>query len=191
MSHPADAREPGHAAPGSPHRLFFALWPGEAVRSAIAEAASLLGDATGGRATAPESYHLTVLFLGDVRPLLESVLSAAMAAGASMRIAPFELSLDRAGWFPGSRVRWLGPDVMPVGLRGLHEGLFQALTAQLSMLREPAFVPHVTIQRNVRAAVSKAMLPAVRWSVRDFALVDSRPGAAMPYRILGRWPLRY
>jgi 2'-5' RNA ligase len=188
MSNPVDTREPGKLAPGPLHRLFFALWPGVDVRTAIAhQAASLSDHATGGRATTPEGYHLTVLFLGDFHPLPGSVLSAAMEAGASMRMDPFELSIDRAGVFPGSRVLWLGPDAMPAGLLALHEGLMQALAPRLSMQAEPVFVPHVTIRRNTRAAPPKLPLPAVRWPVRDFVLIDSQPGT--PYRILGQWPL--
>ncbi|WP_159015692.1 RNA 2',3'-cyclic phosphodiesterase [Cognatiluteimonas profundi] len=187
MSHPADAREPGNLAIAAPHRLFFALWPDDAVRSSIAQAASLLDDATGGRVTAPESYHLTVLFLGDFRPLPQSVLSTAMVAGASMRVEPFELSLDRVGAFPGNHVLWLGPGVVPAGLLALHERLMQALAPKLSMQREAGFVPHVTVRRKARAAVPPLTPPVVRWPVRDFVLVDSRPG--MPYRILARWPL--
>ena len=186
MSHPADTRETQQVARGPLHRLFFALWPDAAVRGAIAHAASLLDDATGGRVTAPGSYHLTVLFLGDFQPLPESVLSAAMAAGASTRIDAFALSLDRVGGFPRSRVLWLGPDVTPSGLLALHAGLRQALVPQVSPRAEAPFVPHVTIRRNVRA-VPQFTPPVVRWPVRDFVLVDSQPG--MSYRVLARWPL--
>jgi 2'-5' RNA ligase len=188
MDHPTDMPTPATPRREHTHRLFFALWPGADVRSAIARAATRLGPDADGHVTAPESYHLTVLFLGDFRPLPEAVLSAAMGAGASIRMDPFELSLDRAGVFPGSWVLWLGPEVMPAGLLALHEGLMQALVSQLSLRAEPAFVPHVTIRRHARATESQRAQPVVHWPVRDFVLIDSQPGT--PYRILGQWPLR-
>jgi 2'-5' RNA ligase len=189
VNQPADARDPRKARTAPPHRLFFALWPDDAVRGAIAQAASLLVATEAGRATDPQRYHLTVAYLGDFQPLPETVLSAAMAAGASIHMDPFEVSLDRFGAFAGSHVRWLGPGVIPAGLLALHEGLMEALlSSRLPTRTESAFAPHVTIRRRVRAPAPAPSPPVVRWPVHDFVLIDSQPG--MDYRIVARWPLR-
>jgi 2'-5' RNA ligase len=66
----------------------------------------------------------------------------------------------------------------------LHRGLGRALE-ESAPGKAGAFVPHVTLARELGEAVDAAV-PALHWQVRDFVLVDSTAGE---YRILGRWPL--
>ncbi len=47
-------------------RLFFALWPDEAVRAQLAHWARELHAVCGGRPTRPENLHVTLAFLGNV-----------------------------------------------------------------------------------------------------------------------------
>ena len=84
------------APSGEMHRLFFALWPDEALRPRIAQAAaSIVSEhAPGGRALKPDKYHVTLQFLGDFRPLPPSLVDSAKAAAAAVRSPAFELSLD-------------------------------------------------------------------------------------------------
>ena len=174
------------------HRLFFALWPGDALRDAIAAAAADLerAHAPGGRRSRAERYHLTLQFLGDFRPLPRSVLDAARVAADSVRLRAFDLALDHAGSFPGSRVWWLGAGETPAELRQLHEALGSAL-ARSGVAIKPSvdFIPHLTIQRNVNRPIAPITIAKLRWPVREFVLVDSVPGGVSPYRIAGRWPL--
>ena len=174
------------------HRLFFALWPGDALRDAIAEAAASLerGHAPGGRRSRAERYHLTLHFLGEFQPLPRSMLDAACAAADSLRLPGFDLVLDHAGSFPGSRVWWLGANEIPAELRLLHGALGSALARSgVSIRPSVGFVPHLTIQRNVNRPVAPIAIAKLIWPVREFVLVDSVPGGIVPYRIAGRWPL--
>ena len=88
---------------GSGHRLFFALWPTDEVRAALAQAvdaSALLRDA--GRRVAPAKYHITLHFLGGWPTPPDAVLERARAAAATLRCAPFHLVVERAGGFHGA-----------------------------------------------------------------------------------------
>ncbi|MFL6592832.1 MAG: RNA 2',3'-cyclic phosphodiesterase [Luteimonas sp.] len=169
------------------HRLFFALWPDDALRSAITEfARHALSGIARGRATRPERLHMTLQFLGEFSAASDVVGRATAAAESSDAPAAFDLALDRMGGFGGGRVAWLGTSALPTELVELHRRLAGALQAQgLQPAHVDAFVPHVTLARDLPRAPERAV-PALHWQVREFVLVDSTAGE---YRILGRWPL--
>ncbi len=176
--------------PSTARRLFFALWPDETLRQAIGDLAATLPTPRGTRLTRPERYHLTVLFLGDFDPLSEPVLAAIRSAAGSVRTPCFELPLDRLDCFEGSRVGWLGPRRVPAALANLHASLDTALRSAGVPLKPPTpYVPHVTVQRNVRTCPPAVDIPPLSWKARDFVLAQSIPGSAEPDRILGTWPL--
>ncbi|WP_342315577.1 RNA 2',3'-cyclic phosphodiesterase [Lysobacter sp. FW306-1B-D06B] len=177
---------------GELHRLFFALWPDDALRARIAATAGALvqAHAPGGRALKPDRYHVTLQFLGDFRPLPETLLASARAAADSVRAAAFELPLDQLGSFRGSDVWWLGSQETPEGLRRLWDALGRALAQQRVPVKSAAsFVPHLTIQRDVRRHLAPTPVPALSWPVREFVLIDSQPGRGTPYDVVGRWSL--
>jgi len=180
----------GAPAANTARRLFFALWPDEAVRRAIGNLVVNLPIPRGGRAIRPERFHVTVVFLGEFAPLSDSMLAAVQAAGDSVRALCFDLALDHVDSFARSRVGWLGPRIVPAELMALHDALDGALrSAGVPLTSSTSFVPHITIQRNVRTAVPAMELPPIQWKVRDFVLVTSVPGSPEPYRIIRKWPL--
>jgi len=166
-------------------RLFFALWPDDATRAALAERGAALHRVTGGRATQPESLHITLAFLGDSDP---AGCDAAQAAAARVRPRPFELVLDRAGLWAHNRIAWLGASEMPQELEALVRALRSALAdAGLAYDAKP-FVPHITLARKVRPGSALPALRPVRWPVAGFVLVRSvldRGGSH--YAVLARW----
>jgi 2'-5' RNA ligase len=168
-------------------RLFLALWPDAAVRDGIASAAASLPLPPGARALPPDRYHLTLVFLGNVAP---AALDAIVGAAESVQAAPFALSLDRIDGFVDSGVRWIGPSSVPRALAVLHDDLQAALRLVGVRLSPTPFVPHVTLQRKVRMLYVSRLPSPIAWAVGAFMLVQSVPGAADPYRIIGRWPLR-
>jgi len=171
-------------------RLFFALWPDDSVRRAIGTLVVNLPMPRGARAIQPERFHVTVVFLGDFEPLSDSMLAAIQSAADSVRARCFELSLDHVDSFARSRVGWLGPRTVPAELTALHDALDTALRSAGVPLKSPTpFVPHITIQRNVRTPLPAMDLKPIEWKVRDFVLVTSLPGSPDPYRIVGSWPL--
>ena len=184
---PANADLP--TAPGS-HRLFFALWPDDATRIAIASvAAQLRTHARGGRWTAADRFHLTLPFLGTYRHLPTALVDSALAAAADVRTPGFAIALDRVGSFrTRSHLWWLGCEAGP--LLPLYSLLAHAMAGFDVPCPPATFVPHVTIVRGAaRPPPPDVTVPPVVWPVNSFALIHSESGARNAYHVVGQWPL--
>jgi 2'-5' RNA ligase len=171
------------------HRVFFALWPDA---EAVAHLSALAHELTahGSRVMRPGSLHLTLAFVGAVPaeriPQLEEI------AGA-IRAEPFELSLDRLGFWPRGGVLWAGCRQAPAPLRRLAGTLAADLRGAGFAIDARAgadLVPHVTLARRARCASLPRLETPIAWRVQDFALVESHllPSAAS-YRTLAGFPL--
>jgi 2'-5' RNA ligase len=168
-------------------RLFFALWPDDAVCHALAAAARPLLDACRGRRIPKRNYHLTLAFLGSVP---EEQLDALRAAAGRVRAEPFDLRLDTHGHWRGPKVAWLGCSGPPPAARALAAALWAAL-APIGFQPDPRpFRPHLTVLRGCPACDWPGPVAPVDWLVRDFALVRSETLPEGPrYSVLERWPL--
>jgi len=166
-------------------RLFFALWPDERQRTALAEVQRDLPD-HGGRETHPEELHLTLVFLGD--PDAERRACAEEVADL-VRGAPFVLNLDRCGCFPRALVLWCGASAWPQPLLDLVHTLDGGLRGCGFRPERWAFAPHVTLARKARPLPAREIEPPVVWPVSAFALVIARPGEYPRYRVERSWSL--
>lgn len=170
-------------------RMFFALWPDESVRLALARAAMVIppGDAARASWVRTERYHLTLAFLGEIEP---RQAEAAERAASEIRVRPFRLQLDTVGHFEGPNVVWIGPQGLPAELTQLKAELDRELLRFGLPVVAGKFTPHITCMRGVREAPDA---PPVRidWTVSEFVLVKSvlKPGMSR-YRIVQRWPLQ-
>jgi 2'-5' RNA ligase len=177
--------------PPEPNRLFFALWPGDAVRTAAAEAARNLRMRMqpGGYLSKPERYHLTMLFLGDAVPPVQE--GAAIEAAGGVRAAPFSMHLDHAGSFRGRHIPWwLGVREPPPQLNRLYEKLREAMRRADVAVDRMRFAPHLTILRDARLTLPQTPIAAIEWKVEDFVLVRSRLDLnPVEYELIGRWAL--
>jgi len=190
MHDPTPANSDLCEARGS-HRLFFALWPDDATRVAIAAAAARLRiRAHGGRWTAVDRYHLTLQFLGTWSQLPDSLVHAACTAAAGVRAPGFSITLDCIGSFrTRSHLWWLGCQ-RPEPLLRLREVLMGALENQGVPAAPAAFVPHVSLVRGARRPPPRdAGIVPIVWPVHGFALIHSESGARDAYRVLDNWPL--
>lgn len=173
-------------------RVFFALWPDEGVRAGLHRAALDGAKRFGGRATARESLHLTLAFIGDVPP---DDLPRLHEAAAGVEGEPFRLTLDRLGFWGHNRILWAGSGDAVAGLTRLAHSLAERLqdAGYASGIKTGRpFVPHITLVRNVsdRHPELPALTP-MDWACDEFVLVRSRlssRGAA--YETIGHWPLR-
>lgn len=129
-------------------RLFVGIAPDDTVRERCARASEELRR-TGfdARYEAPEKYHITLAFLGNVAPAqLEPVKSALRSLSD---IPAFQIVLDRLGGFPHER----RPRVVFIGARdqGRAFGTLAKRTrdayASLGFPLEKDSVAHVTIAR--------------------------------------------
>jgi len=166
-------------------RLFFALWPDEALRRRLADwqQAHL---PPGVQPTHPADLHLTLHFLGQVE---EGRLGALRELGDRLAGEAFALRLDHLGHWPGPRVLWTAPDRVPEALRALHVALGEGLAALGFALDPRPWRPHVTLARKVVRAPGDLPFAALDWSVREWALLESRPGSRPLYHPLARWCL--
>ena len=171
-------------------RLFFALWPDQALADAICTSTQKLVHSTRGRPVSPERLHVTLAFLHNVDA---ARLPAVVAAARTIEISPFDLVLRRIGYWYRSRILWLGP-----GSQTDQESAGQLAHAVWAALAPVGFTPerrpfraHVTLARKAHPpdSVSQEIDP-VCWRAQEFALVESLTGRRPSgYRLLERFAL--
>lgn len=165
-------------------RVFFALWPDDAVRAALSAAAVQAQAECEGRVTAAPKIHLTLFFVGGVE---RCELPALERCAESVAGVPFELAPDVLGYWRHNRIVWAGARETPGALTALVADLTGALEAAGYRGEDRPYVPHVTLVRNARRAPAAVDLAAPRWRAREFVLAESTGGR---YDVLTRWPLR-
>ncbi len=182
----------GLDAPMQIHRLFFAVFPDDAARLAIARAAAELraNPSIRGRWIDPSHYHMTLHFLGDNSELRQDLVDRATTGAAKVKLPAFGISLDRLASFRGRKP----PGVLrcPDGTAPVH-ALWQALRRELmgvglGAMLEAAFTPHITLLYSDSAMLEPAAIEPIAWTMQEFALVHSAVGQK-GYRILARWAL--
>lgn len=168
-------------------RLFFALWPPPEVRAELAHQVAGVVAEIKGKPVATDRLHVTLAFLGETQ-LAQRACVEQVAAG--LRGDPFELVLDRIGYFPRPRVVWLGCQEPPQSLGELAAALNDGLGACGCRTDTRPFRVHITLMRKVRRKPALATITPVHWRVDSFVLVRSelRPDGAH-YAILRRWDL--
>jgi len=167
-------------------RVYFALWPSNAVREQIAAIAHEWVGRSAGAAIPVENFHATLAFLGSISAeTLEQVQDIA----ASLRSAPFDFTLDRVETWTAAKVLCLVAAQPAPALLAFASSLRFSLLAQQPESSPQEFRPHVTLARRPIHRID-ATSAAVAWPVADFVLVESTPGPrGSEYRILRRWPL--
>jgi 2'-5' RNA ligase len=156
-------------APPSTVRLFLALWPSDATRTALLAHAQAWSWPAGARRTPPERLHLTVHFLGSV----EATLVPALREGLELAWQGCELLLDRPQVWPGG-IAVIEAGEVPPALASLHARLGERLEGVGVALETRRYRPHVTLARKASGA-QPAPAP-VRWQAGPgFALVQSLP----------------
>jgi len=169
-------------------RVFFAIWPDAAALDALELAMAEGAEHCGGRRMRRDSLHVTLEFIGAVSP---EQLVRLHDASATVRAAPFEMVLDRLGWWPHNAIFWAGCQEMPSRQRRLIAALSRALLAAGFQPDSRQHVPHVTLLRQARCQEVRPLDAPIRWQVDDFTLVESflQP-SGVRYRVLERWPLQ-
>jgi 2'-5' RNA ligase len=167
-------------------RLFFALWPSEALRQTITPLLKL-HQQCGGKGHPPANLHLTLNFLGGVEKTTRDCLEQ---ASSEIVVPPFELILDRFGYWPRPRVMWLGCSETPSPLTELVTAL-DAVVEGCGLVQEHRpYQPHMTLLRKAGKAPGESP-PELHWPVNEFVLAESvsTPGG-VEYRVLRRWGLK-
>ena len=167
-------------------RLFFALWPTDAVRTELA--AQVHAHAALGRPIAARNLHVTAVFLGAVP---EELVDFARAAGKLTLSGKFVMHLDRVEFWRRSNLIALTASHTPAELLTIVDGVRAGLRERGFELRDhDTFRPHVTLVRDVTRAAAAAEVAPVLWAVESFALVESQVGQrGSEYTVLNEWPL--
>lgn len=173
-------------------RLFFALWPSEACRAALAGAAAPAILAVDGLPVPPGNLHVTLAFLGPVpgRTFARLVELAGQSAWPAVGLA-----FDRVEYWAKPKVAVAMPVAVPDAGREIEERLWQGLVP-LGFERDVRpWRPHLTLVRKVRRPppenlrLAPVELPGGTDAWR-LALVESvsRP-EGVRYKPLADWPL--
>jgi 2'-5' RNA ligase len=171
-------------------RLFFALWPDQALNARLIEvtepARRKLG-AAGARLVDTANVHITLAFLGN---LAAEQYQCVASAADQVHASSFDLLLDRWGYFRKAQVASLAPSGIPGGLKHLVDRLWVAAESCGLRPDNRPYRPHLTLARKVTARLDFPPPESVLWRPVDFVLVASVTHASGPeYRVLKRWPL--
>lgn len=197
----ADQRPPSQPLPTlareATRRLFFALWPSEAQRDALAQAVAPSVQSCGGRAVPTHNLHVTLAFLGSVpegRVAELDRIADRLAAAVPPDASSWSLSFERLE-------HWARPQILvALGSEERDEVHFGAGAREAQPASPPAlalrlkdetaaagfspdlkpFRAHVTVARKVAHGVAAHATCAVQWRFDAFALMESRPHASGP-----------
>jgi RNA 2',3'-cyclic 3'-phosphodiesterase len=169
-------------------RVFFALWPVDAERDALAAWQPPLQKLCGGRLTPVDKLHNTLVFLGDVE---FERMEALQLAAQEVSGAAFQLIFDIAHYWGHNHIVYAAPGTVPPKLAQLVNDLQQKLLLHRFKFDQRTYKPHVTLLRHAHWTDSPLpQVPKVLWKMRDFALVKSfSEGQGTRYEVLARFPL--
>jgi 2'-5' RNA ligase len=171
-------------------RLFFALWPTDAVRAQLAAAAQ--SHQAHGRVIAARNLHITLVFLGAVAPeRLAHVHETAQSVQKLTVDGKVVVHLDTVEFWRRSSLICLTAGRAPPELLAIVEQLRAGLRERGFELREhETFRPHVTLVRDVARGAAVAGVASVQWPVDSFTLVESQVGQrGSEYTVLEAWRL--
>ena len=165
-------------------RLFFALWPSDAVRARLA--AEVQAHAALGRAIPARNLHVTVVFLGAVP---EERVARVVEIGKLTLLVRFLLHLDRLEFWRRSNLVCLSAQRTPPQLQGIVDRLHAGLRENgFELHAHETFRPHVTLVRDVARGPVAAAIAPLQWPVGSLALIESKVGQrGSEYTVLEEW----
>jgi RNA 2',3'-cyclic 3'-phosphodiesterase len=179
-------------------RLFVALSPSPEARRHLADATrSLRSRDDALRWTEPDSWHLTLAFLGSVDESVLSELTERLGR-AARRHPVLHLAFEGAGTFGSrrrARVLWTGVTGDREPLRRLAWSVGAAVRRTGIAIEERAYRPHLTLARartptDVTTAVEALdSYVGPPWSVGEIFLMQSHLGRTTRYEVVRRWTL--
>lgn len=169
---------------GSIHRLFFALNPNSRVRASILEVQAQL-TASGARPVPGPRLHATLLFLGH-HP--DEAINVLTERAAPLEFPPCSVMLDRVGWFPRTRVMWLGASAIPDPLQKFQLALASATRDAGIDFDDRPWRLHVTLYRNMRKQPERIDFEPIDWTLTGYELMESvNDSSGLHYEVRARF----
>ena len=169
------------------HRIFFALWPNDAMRQQLKQTITPLLVDHKARRVPVHNWHITLAFLGNVTH--ENYECAQRQANEVVGQA-FELTLNQFGFWPRPRVVWLGCSSLPDPLKLLVRNLNLALQACDYTPEHRIYSPHLTLLRKANHGLDVDTVKPISWYIDQFVLVESvQTKTGSVYQVVKRWPL--
>lgn len=170
----------------STRRLFFALWPSDALRAQLAAASRQFVERGEGRSIPPQNFHITLAFLGSVAA---TQVPAVTAAAGEIDGAPLQLSIERLEVWRSAGILCLTAAPAP-SLADFVDRLRIKLLARHIEPSRQDFRPHVTLARDWRDASVEGSVGPFEWRADEFVLIESEATCdGSSYRIVERWRL--
>jgi 2'-5' RNA ligase len=163
-------------------RLFIALLPDKKTVDKLAALQSTVN----GRKSPSENLHLTLMFLGGQPPARITELREFLK---SLTFRPFDLTIDRMGFFSRLKICWAGSTKTPPELTELHNTICSYLADDTSVVSELSrpFRPHITLARKSNPTETPIPAPFT-WHITRLALMESiistERGKSSTYKIL-------
>jgi RNA 2',3'-cyclic 3'-phosphodiesterase len=172
-------------------RLFFALWPDDAMQSALADAVAAIVREGGGRAVSTKNLHLTLAFLGTVpQSRFEALRRVASQVAHAFNSREIALTLDTVEHWRKPQILCATATETSPPATALAEALKHALIADVFAPDLKPFRVHATFARKVRNVTGELHIEPVRWSFRDFRLIESRTAPeGSSYSTVEKWVL--
>jgi len=168
-------------------RLFFALWPDDTLRQQLTQCCDMLAAPGDGRLVAAENLHLTLAFLGRTDARQRACVEAVADA---IQCPPFELQLNRSGYWPRPRVLWIAPAEMPEALTSLATVLHTGAEDCGLKLDSRPYRAHITLMRKLARPPQNTRCPPLSWAVDRFVLVRSSTlPQGVKYEVVREWVL--
>ncbi len=169
-------------------RLFFALWPDEALRERLHDTANRVPIEGAARRVPRNNLHLTLHFIGNV--YFEEMICLQRQA-RRVRADKFRFDIDCQGSFSKPRVAWLGCRDAPAALGELQAQLGRQLQLCGYQPEARRYHPHVTVARKIGPVTDCGPFGPIPWTVTEFALIEvEQLDNGVQYRVVESYPLQ-
>jgi len=147
----------------------------------------MLENGLAGKPLKPDNFHISLPLIWEGSDFPSTLVEKISARVQSVRMGPFEVTLNMAMSFrqPRQYVLVLGTTRSVADIYALNRQLVMAMGAKV---RGGSFNPHMTLLYADRP-VEKQPVEPIRWMAREFVLVHSHVGRGR-HDIVARWPLR-
>lgn len=166
-------------------RLFFALWPDDETRQALARLTRSIA-AKELKWVQPHNFHATLVFLGHVGAETESLIKQ---LATDVDAQPFTLTFDSLSYWSKPKILCLtGRQPIPEAALMLASALESVAENCGLQTDSRPYTPHITLARHAWCLPDIEVEP-IAWHAEAFCLIEScsEPDGVF-YKVIQQWP---